>query len=724
MSTYIYILGCMLYNLTHTNKIGSSNNPMNRRNTLQTGFPVELKILRIYKIKNEDVDAYDIDEFLKTINEYQKYLGDIQIQHYESTGGKEHYIIPNLDDLSKLFDKIGIQYEIINDYSIFDNKDKHKELLGNNTIVKQLGEKLKNIPQEIKLRDYQQLCIDAFVKLLKLLEYFQGIFYLATGTGKTIIAIYMCLAHLKLYPNENILWITFRNDIVDGQYDQFKKYSDIFVLCNHGNFDVKLLKNSKGKIFVVLRQSLLNKTLPINTIHGVIYDECHDASKISQKIEDTIDGKTYDFLKSLKDTQKLKYRIGMSATPLTESNRQNIGSLELYGKDKQINYLYKYSLLDAIKDGWLLKPSFAYIKLNSQKYNLDDLYQIFAKNDYKKYTKYYQATINKIIKEIKKVIDNSNHIYKKGIIWFPYVNMVEFFYEELKKDWYDNIKLSYSTCDHDTDDKEFRKSDSNFIMLACEKFTVGFDAVNLEFGCNITYGESGYVIVQKIGRFTRKKPNQEYAYFYQFCENNDDEEKSLFKNMIKICENIGAKDIKNNICIQGKNKESNKTNHKPTDYFIFNISYVKMDFEMFKSKLVTMIRDKIEKTIVFKINNGDISYNDIKKIVAKYNLTSKKNYMLLCETVPELPRDPQGIFKHDFINWVDYLSISRDKYYDFKICRKKIIKYRNHLHKFYEIHQLALFVCPHDKKFPEPDIWGDFYGVENGSLLLNLFNNI
>lgn len=724
MDTYIYVLDCDLYHITKTNKIGSSNNPLNRKNALQTALPNILKFLRIYRIRNKNINAYDIDEFLKTINGYQMYLGDICIKHYESNGGKEHYIIPNLDDLSKLFDILGIQYDIINDISIFDVLPIHIEQKGNEKIIKQLGEKLMQLQNKIILRNYQQICVDIFTKLLASLKYFQGIYYLATGTGKTIIAIHICLIHLKLYPTDNILWITFKNDIVDGQYDQFKKFKNIFILCNHGNFKVKTLRKTKGCVFIVLRQSLLGKILPKNTLQGVIYDECHDASKKSQKINDDIDGKTYEFLKSLNVTQQLKYRIGMSATPLTDSNRQNVGLLDLYGQSGQINYLYKYSLIDAIKDNWLLKPIFNYIKINSKKYSLMSLYRKFVDDDYQKNIELYRDTINKIIKEIKKIIIHPNHTYKKGIIWFPCVSMVKFFYSELQIKWYDDIKLGYSICNYCEFDQEFQKCENKFIMLACEKFTVGFDAVNLEFGINITYGESGYIIVQKLGRLTRKKPLQDFAHFYQFCEDNEYEKKALLNNMVKACENMGIFDIASCVHIQKNNKNIIDNNSKHMEHVIFNIDYAKMDYDMLKTTLAQMIKDIANKNIISKIDNGYLSYDIIKKNIAKYNLQSKGEYILLCNSHPEFPQDPLMIFGQDFIDWVDYLSIDRSKYYDFGTCKKKIIKYRNPTINIHGIYELALIAWKKDKRFPIPDMWGDFYGTHNGETLIELFNAV
>ena len=55
-------------------------------------------------------------------------------------------------------------------------------------------------------------------------------------------------------------------------------------------------------------------------------------------------------------------------------------------------------------------------------------------------------------------------------------------------------------------------------MVACDKFTTGFDGKNMEFGISLRQSEVAYRIQQKFGRFSRdNKENQDTAYFYQFC---------------------------------------------------------------------------------------------------------------------------------------------------------------------------------------------------------------
>jgi len=84
MASYIYVLDCILYdhNNIKTLKIGSSNNPVDRCENLQTALREKLIIKCIYKINN--YSAYAIDNFLKTINNYN--LDDIGIRNYESDG--------------------------------------------------------------------------------------------------------------------------------------------------------------------------------------------------------------------------------------------------------------------------------------------------------------------------------------------------------------------------------------------------------------------------------------------------------------------------------------------------------------------------------------------------------------------------------------------------------------------------------------------------------------
>jgi superfamily II DNA or RNA helicase len=574
MKTYIYVADSKSF-VDEGNKhvkIGSSNNPVNRRDALQTSLPRELILIRIFEIIN--YTAYAIDDFLKTINSFSQICNGISIKNYrpDPNGGKEHYIVPNIDDLEKLFDVLGVEYKLISDLSIFAKKKKHIERDTedvNIQVVKELTNilkkkcKIKKLVNDdtIKLYDYQQECVDIFNNKLSENDYFQGIYYLATGLGKTFIEIQICVEHLRQFPEDNILWVTFRNDIIDGQKDKFALFGDMFIICNRGKLKDVNLADAKGKVIVLLRQNLIGLDIPKNTFTGVIYDECHDASKLSMKDEDKVyEGLTYEILEKLRKTQKLRYRIGFSATPLTDDQRQNQGIINLYGEDDAVNYLYNYSLVKGVEKKLLLNPIIEYRVIDEGFKCLSSLYEVFMRDDYEKKLIKYEPIITRIIDEINKIINIM--IIKKGIIWFPNVSIVKYMYKKLV---IPNINIYYSCADFNMYDEIFKNANGNCLMLACEKFNVGFDGKRMEFGINFHLNDSGHVLIQKLGRFTRTKDKepQKNAYLYQFCEDDDNVTDKIVTSLAltqmslgdldEICEKITIKESSLSQCTQSSN---------------------------------------------------------------------------------------------------------------------------------------------------------------------------
>lgn len=624
--TYIYVLSSKQYeqaNVT-TYKIGSSNNPMNRRNALQTCIPHKLNFERIYEIKN--YSAYDVDEFLKTINNHKHRIKDLSIRNYrpEEGGGTEHYILPRYDDLEKLFLIIGVEYTKINDYSIFDGVDDHVDMKVNKDVLNEFDEKITKT-NGIVLREYQRECVNEFKRLFDTEEYFQGIYYLATGLGKTLIAINICLEHLRKYPTENILWITFRNDIINGQREIFNMYK-IFDVCSHGKFKNYPLDGMKGRVIVVLRQSLINKKMPERIFNGIIYDECHDASKTStMDMEHVYDGKTYEILKNMTKTQNLRYRIGFSATPLTDDPRQNRGIVELYGDENKINYLQKYSLIRGVADGWLSKPNISIRILDKSIYDYMGFVNCFLSDEYKngktkeriKIRSKYLCIVEKIITDTQLILTEKK--IKKGIMWFPNVEMVKYMYGMMSR-YISDIDVYYSTAQDDECDDEFRERDNNCIMIACDKFKTGFDGKNIEFGINLQTSDPGHIIIQKMGRLMRKKETQPNAYFYQYCCTKDDYMDKVVNTMAKVCNSFEL--CENNFSkIVGMRARCDKTVN-PDHKIIFDV-----DMEVINM-------DEIEAKVIIEMNGG-MDEKNIKKLLHYKNkkaISGKKINvdMLIC----------------------------------------------------------------------------------------------
>ena len=441
--------------------------------------------------------------------------------------------------------------------------------------------------------------------------YFQGVYFLATGLGKTYIAFACCIYHLSKYPNDNILWVTYRKDIIDSQ-DIDKILGNRVIKYNESNFNPDFINQERGKIIIVLRQSLRTKykDLNDNLFQGFIYDECHDACKVSVEtnkvlkngnIETKKDGITFDVLNYLKDHNNFRYFIGFSATPLTSNDRQNAGLHCFYGEidSLKINYLHKCSLIEGYEKGLLLKPLITYESIP----NIRELFNEINKEHSE--LEQYEDCIQHIIHCIETILNDERLYYKKGIIWFPTIEICNLFYSRCN---FEDIKkyVSHSKIKN-SDEKNFKKENNNSLIFSCDKFTTGFDCPNLEFGINFKLTEAGNVTVQKLGRCTRKKDNQNTAFLFQFTEKIDETE--LINCLIKNLEALGMNidDILRYVRFYEKEGGSgNKTDKNHNTNVLFDIQ----KFELTK--------DIIDNHIDFNKQNTDTNLK-IRHLVRKYN---------------------------------------------------------------------------------------------------------
>lgn len=111
-----------------------------------------------------------------------------------------------------------------------------------------------------------------------------------------------------------------------------------------------------------------------------------------------------------------------------------------------------------------------------------------------------------------------------------------------------------------------------------------------------------------------------------------------------------------------------------------------------------------------------ITYEKAKKIIAKYNLMSKKDYYELCDIDDRLSKEPENIFRNKFINWIDYLGIERN-FYDIDECKFKVREYlkdkielKKHMTNLVGI---PIQLCEIDNKFPPYDLWIEYYNISS-----------
>ena len=104
---------------------------------------------------------------------------------------------------------------------------------------------------------------------------------------------------------------------------------------------------------------------------------------------------------------------------------------------------------------------------------------------------------------------------------------------------------------------------------------------------------------------------------------------------------------------------------------------------------------------------------DSKKIILEQNINSKNDYYELCKTDNRLSENPEEIFKGQFTNWIEYLSIKKE-YYDLGTCKNKINEYLlNKKNIDLEITNIIKYFKTMDNMFPPCDLWCDYYNIND-----------
>ena len=331
------------------------------------------------------------------------------------------------------------------------------------------------------LRTNQKCAIDKAIKN----NFKSGIYFHATGTGKSWISLEIILSFNKIYPKKNIFWICEQKSILIEQFDRGtikeKGYNKVFEKFMVINYTEKKPRDWYSQInsakiwgkpllivinrsFLVSQQKYEKIKIPINL---VIHDECHSiTNKTTQKF--------YEYILN-------KYKniscLGFSATP----------NLEIRPYD---NIISSYSIYDAYCDNVILKPKIKWLKSNKILDNTELMY----------YCKW----------EIEKLY------YKKIIIW---CGMIKYCIE-LAKLWKKNFK-DYTICLDTSKDinkystfEEFKNKKEKAILFCACKHREGSDIKNLD--CCIfldkVENRNPKTFIQCIGRVLRKDKNNKKKY--------------------------------------------------------------------------------------------------------------------------------------------------------------------------------------------------------------------
>jgi hypothetical protein len=141
-----------------------------------------------------------------------------------------------------------------------------------------------------------------------------------------------------------------------------------------------------------------------------------------------------------------------------------------------------------------------------------------------------------------------------------------------------------------------------------------------------------------------------------------------------------------------------ETDHKANDYDGINDV---------KSTLLNLLELENKRTTL------STTYEKARKIIADKNIKSKESYYELCERDNRLSKEPEIVFKGQFTNWIEYLSIER-VYYDLETCKNKVGEHlSNETDIDFEFTNIMKTLKILDDMFPPYDLWCEYYDIND-----------
>lgn len=235
--------------------------------------------------------------------------------------GQRESVNDELDEFSSLWNGT-------NPYvSVYEYKDAAKE-----DIVKVINDHKKTKSSDpIKLRDYQQQAIDAWVK-----NGYKGFYVMATGTGKTWTAIFSAKRLIQEHPATIVICAPYKHLVKQWSEDVITAFPNakvIMVFGENANWENEIKQE-------IIRKKLGNKTqlIIISTIASftmdrfkttlsalhddklLIVDEAHRFKELTGYIRDTY-----------------KYMLGLSATPFSGKSAESGNKLMNFFGGKVFN---------------------------------------------------------------------------------------------------------------------------------------------------------------------------------------------------------------------------------------------------------------------------------------------------------------------------------------------------------------------------------------------------
>lgn len=551
----------------------------------------------------------------------------------------------------------------------------------------------------------------------------KGILALICGVGKTLISLWIA-KELK----SNTIVIGVPNILLLKQWkntiNSILPDLPVFIVCKNieSRDIIEFLENKDCFIIITTYASsykvkeAFEKTQIIPRIK--ILDEMHHLTSYN------INNKQKSYINILK-IQSHK-QLSLTATLKILENKENVSDVDVIISNDNVQYfgdiIDKRCLLWAINENIICDYVIQSITTDTDKleYHLNR-FKIIEENDKRLFLSAFAS--------LKSIFENHSHhllIYsnnmRNSIKIIEYIKLlIEDKYFILPGLYYSTYHSNHKACEQKDIIDKFEKA--KYGIISCVYcLGEGWDFPLLDAVVCAENMSSNIRILQSVLRASRKNKNQsdKITKIILPILNKDD----LWEN-----DNPDLKKVREVIYQMGLEDETITQKIK-----VFNID-IKKEGRRYKPLLPNILiesfgdydNDFTQKLRLKTVKRMTLSmtYEKARKIIASKNIRSKEEYYKLCENDSRLSPEPEIVFKGQFTNWIEYLSIERI-YYDLKTCKDKVKEYLSLSPKikknYLDLSIVCTGLCKIDSQFPPNGLWVEYYNVKDLRDIIELSN--
>lgn len=619
---------------------------------------------------------------------------------------------------------LGIQYRALSKQEVCDLVRSHRikkniQKINVSSLIQILKSQRTNKPVVHIPRNDQVAIIDKSIQHFQ--QYDKGMLVLVCGVGKTLISLWITQGL-----NANTILVGVPNKLLLKQWDEvicvlFQNIPCLTVSGGVGIPDITdFLEKNCNRCVVITTYSSAHKVNVATQMTRFVFDmkiqdEVHHLTAANMKMEHT--AKKYVQMLNIPTTRQLSLTATMKQLESFSDDGTDTGNEAVVSNDNtsyfgevidrkcllwaiQQNVSCDYAIQTMIADETQLEESFSQ-------------FHILEENDKRLFLSAYAS--------LKSIFEGHSHhllIYSNNKD--NSLKIVQYITLLLEDHYFDLPDLYYSQYHSEMKlrtQKEIlhRFEQSKFGIITCV-YCLGegwdFPLLNATvFAENMT---SNIRIVQSALRASRKntrEPNKKTKIILPVLNRDDWLENSENPDLKKVREVIYQMGLEDETISQKIRVLKMEIEKHPTKMKEKQKQEIVDEFGEYDDELTRRLKLKTVNRTALSIN-----YDKARKIVAEKNIRSLKSYYELCERDNRLSKEPEIVFRGQFTNWIDYLSIERI-YYDLDTCKKKVGEY---LTLNPEIKQQGLCLsavneklCDLDASFPPNGLWVEYYGVKD-----------